>query len=87
MAEPEAPASEREALAAVGRVLAAATSAEFVLQPVLDRVLTEAAAVCHAEIGFAFLLEGGVFRTAAGVGATPEHWDFQFAHELSSGRV
>ena len=93
MAEREAQVSERSALAAVGRVLAAVTGAEFELQPVLDRVLTEAAALCHAEIGFAFVLEGDLFRTVAGVGATAEHWDYQFAHpfpvtrETVGGRV
>ena len=93
MPESENPVSERSALAAVGRVLAAVTGAEFELQPVLDRVLTEAAALCHAEIGFAFVLEGDLFRTVAGVGATAEHWDYQFAHpfpvtrETVGGRV
>ena len=93
MAEREAQVSERSALAAVGRVLAAVTGAEFDLQPVLDRVLTEAAALCHAEIGFAFRLEGDLFRTVAGVGATAEHWDYQVAHpfpvtrETVGGRV
>ena len=83
MPESENPVSERSALAAVGRVLAAVTGAEFELQPVLDRVLTEAAALCHAEIGFAFVLEGDLFRTVAGVGATAEHWDYQFAHPFA----
>ena len=86
MPEPEAPASEREALAAVGRVLAAVTGAEFELQPVLDRTVTEAAALCHAEIGFVFLLEGGLFHTVAGVGGTPGHWEFQRAHPFPATR-
>jgi len=86
MAEPEAPAAEREALAAVGRVLAAVTGPGFELQPILDRIVAEAAALCHAEIGFAFLLEGGLFHTVAGVGFTPEHWDFQRAHPFPPGR-
>jgi len=80
MADPEAPASEREALAAVGRVLVAVSGAGFELQPVLDRTVTEAAALCHAEIGFVFLLEGGLFHTVAGVGWTPEQTEFQRAH-------
>lgn len=93
MADPEAPASERDALSAVGRVLGAVSSAGFELQPILDRIVAEAAALCHAGIGFAFLLEGGIFRTVAGVGATPEHWAYQFSHpfgvtrETVGGRV
>ena len=38
MGKSEAPVSEREALAAVGRVLAAVTSAGFELQPALDQI-------------------------------------------------
>ena len=93
MTDPEAPASEREALAAVGRVLAAVTGAEFELQPVLDRTVTEAAALCNAEVAFVFLLEGGLFRFAAGVGGRPEHWEYQRTHpfpvtrETVNGRV
>lgn len=86
MAEAGAPASERDALAAVGRVLAAVAGAGFELQPILDRIVAEAAALCHAEIGFVFLLEGGLFHTVAGVGFTPEHWSFQRAHPFPPGR-
>lgn len=93
MAEPGAPVSEREALSAVGRVLAAVTDASFELQPVLDRIAAEAAALCRAEIGFVFLLEGGLFHFAAGVGGRPEHWEYQRTHpfpvtrETVNGRV
>ena len=86
MPDPEAPASEREALAAVGRILAEVSGAGFELQPVLDGIVSEAAALCDADIGFAFLLEGGTFRTVAGVGATPEHWDYQFSHPFPISR-
>ena len=86
MAEAEAPTSQRDALAAVGRVLAAVTGAGFELQPILDRIVTEAAALCHAEIGFAFLLDGGLLHTVAGVGFTPEHWDYQRAHPFPASR-
>ena len=73
-------ASERSALEAVGRTLATVSGSEFELQPVLDRCLLEAAALCHAEIGFVFLLDGELFHMAAGFGATPAHWDYQRAH-------
>ena len=86
MPDPGGLASGRDALAAVGRVLAAVAGAGFELQPSLDRIVAEAAALCHAEIGFAFLLEGGLFHTVAGVGFTPEHWDFQRAHPFPPGR-
>ncbi len=93
MAEPEVLTSDNAALAAVGRVLAAVSDASFELQPVLDRIVTEAAALCRAELGFAFLLEDGIFHTVAGVGGTPEHWEYQRSHpfpvtrETVGGRV
>ena len=93
MAEGEAPTSERDALAAFGRVLAAVGGAAFELQPILDRIASEAAALCHAEIGFIFLIEGGLFHTVAGVGFTPDHWEYQRSHpfpassETVGGRV
>jgi class 3 adenylate cyclase len=86
MAEQGGPASERDALAAVGRVLGAVTSAGFELQPILDRIVTEAAALCRADIGFVFLLDNGLFHTVAGVGFTPEHWAFQRAHPFPPSR-
>lgn len=86
MAETRAPASGRDALAAIGRVLAAVAGAGFELQPTLDRVVTEAAALCRAEIGFVFLLDGGFFHTVAGIGFTPEHWDYQRAHPFPASR-
>ena len=93
MAEAENPVSERNALAAVGRVLAAVTAGGFEVQPVLDRIAAEAAALCRADIAFVFLLEGGLFHFAAGVGGRPEHWEFQRTHpfpvsrETVNGRV
>jgi class 3 adenylate cyclase/putative methionine-R-sulfoxide reductase with GAF domain len=80
MAEPEAPITERDALAAVGRVLSAVTSAGFELQPILDRISAEAAALCSAEMGFMFLREGDLFRFAAATGGTPEHWAYERDH-------
>lgn len=87
------PAAERSALDAIGRVLDAIGGSGVELQPVLERALTEAAALCHADMGFVFLLDGDVLRTVAGVGATAEHWDYQRAHpfpvtrETVGGRV
>ena len=80
MAEAEAPASERDALAAVGRVLSAVTGAEFELQPILDRIAAEAAALCHAEFAFVFLREGDLFHFVAASGGLPEHWEYERAH-------
>ena len=80
MAEQEALTSEREALAAVGRVLGAVTGAGFELQPILDRISAEAAALCQAEMGFVFLRDGDLFRFVAATGSTPEHWAFERDH-------
>jgi len=80
MAEPEAPPSERDALAAVGRVLTAVTGAEFELQPILDRIASEAADLCHADAAFEFLLEGDRFHFAAASGGRPDHWEWERAH-------
>jgi class 3 adenylate cyclase len=80
MPEVEAPASERDALAAVGRVLAAVTGAEFELQPILDRIAAEAAALCRAEAAFVFLLEGELFHFMAASGGHPEHWEYDRSH-------
>jgi class 3 adenylate cyclase/putative methionine-R-sulfoxide reductase with GAF domain len=76
----EAPASERDALAAVGRVLGAVTGAGFELQPILDRIATEAAGLCRAETGFVFLRDGDLFRFVAASGGRPEHWDYERSH-------
>lgn len=80
MAEQEAVTSEREALAAVGRVLGAVTGAGFELQPILDRISAEVAALCRAEMGFVFLRDGDLFRFAAATGGTPEHWAYERDH-------
>jgi class 3 adenylate cyclase/putative methionine-R-sulfoxide reductase with GAF domain len=80
MAEAQAPVSERDALAALGRVLAAVSGAGFELQAVLDQVSSEAAAICRAEVGFCFLRDGDVFRFAAGSGGGAEHWEYERAH-------
>jgi len=80
MAEPEAPVSQRDALAAIGRVLAAVTRADFELQPTLDSISEEAAALCQAEMGFVYLRDGDLFRFAAATGGTPEHWAYERDH-------
>ena len=72
--------SERDALAAVGRVLAVVTGADFQLQPMLDRIAEEAAALCHADAAFVFLLEGDLFHFMAASGGRPEHWDYDRSH-------
>ena len=80
MAEQQAPASERDALAAVGRVLGAVTGADFELQPILDRIATEAAALCRAEAAHMFLLDGDHFNFVAASGGSPEHGEYERAH-------
>lgn len=80
MAEAGAPVSERGALAAVGRVLAAVTSAGFELQPALDQLAAEAVALCRAEIGFVYLRDGDLFRFVAASGGSPEHWAYEREH-------
>lgn len=89
MADVEAPASERDALAAVGRVLAAVTGADFELQPILDRIAAEAAPLCHADVGFVYLRDGELFRFAATSGGLPEHWDYEREHPdpIDSGSI
>jgi class 3 adenylate cyclase/putative methionine-R-sulfoxide reductase with GAF domain len=80
MAEPEGPDSGRDALAGVGRVLAAVSGADFELQPALDQIAAEAQALCGADMGFVFLRDGDLFRFAAASGGTPEHWAFEREH-------
>jgi class 3 adenylate cyclase len=85
MAEPAAPAAEREALAAIGRVLGAVTGAGFELQPILDRIATEAAALCRADVSFVFLREGDLYHFVAASGGSPEHWEYERAHPETPG--
>jgi class 3 adenylate cyclase/putative methionine-R-sulfoxide reductase with GAF domain len=89
MAEPEAPASERDALAAVGRVLGAVTGAGFELQPILDRIAAEAAALCRAETAHVFLRDGDHFTFVAASGGTPEHREYERTHPdpIDSGSI
>jgi class 3 adenylate cyclase len=80
MPESDVPVSERDALAAVGRVLSAVTDAAFELQPILDRISAEAAALCGADVGFCFLREGDLFRFVSASGGSQEHWDYERTH-------
>lgn len=86
MPDPEGPTSEREALRAIGGVLSEVTGAGFELQPVLDRIAAEAAALCRAEIAFVFLHEGELFHFVAASGGSPEHWDYQRTHPFPATR-
>lgn len=72
--------ADRSALEAVGRVLAVIAGSGFELQPTLDRISTEARALCEAETAFCFLLEDGLFRFAAASGGDPAHWEYERAH-------
>ena len=89
MPEPEAPTSERDALAAVGRVLQAVTGAGFDLQPILDTLAAEAAALCRAETAHVFLIDGDHFNFVAASGGTPEHREYERAHPdpIDSGSI
>jgi class 3 adenylate cyclase len=80
MPEPEAPVSERDALAAIGRVLGTVSRAGFELQPILDRITAEAPPLCRADVGFCFLLEGDLFHFVSASGGSPEHWDYERSH-------
>jgi adenylate cyclase len=80
MADPTAPAGEREALAAIGRVLSAVTGAGFELQPILDRISAEAALLCRADQAFMFLREGDLFHFVSASGGRPEHWEYERTH-------
>ena len=80
MAEQQAPTSEREALAAVGRVMGAVAGARFELQPILDRIAAEASALCSADAAFVFLLAGDLFHFAAASGGRPHHWEWERSH-------
>jgi adenylate cyclase len=88
MAEPGV-SSERDALTAIGRVLAAVTGAGFELQPILDRIAAEAAPLCRAEVGFIFLREGDLFHFAGASGGQPEHWEYEREHPdpIDSGSI
>ncbi len=92
MAERKARVSERDALAAFGRVLAV-TGVAFELQPMLDRIAAEAAALCHADIAFVFLREGDLIQFVAGVGGSGEHREYERTHpfpvnrDTNAGRV
>jgi class 3 adenylate cyclase/putative methionine-R-sulfoxide reductase with GAF domain len=89
MAEPGAATGERDALAAVGRVLGAVTSADFELQPILDRIAAEAAALCRAETAHVFLIDGDHFKFVAASGGTAEHRDYEREHPdpIDSGSI
>jgi class 3 adenylate cyclase len=89
MAEREAPTSERDALGAVGRVLGAVTGAGFELQPILDSIASEAAALCRAETAHVFLIDGDHFNFVAASGGTAEHREYERAHpdRIDSGSV
>jgi class 3 adenylate cyclase len=86
VAAAEAPISERDALAAVGRVLAAVTRAGLELQPILDRIAAEATALCRAELGFVFLREGELIHFVGGIGGSREHMDFERTHPILVSR-
>lgn len=67
--------------------MAAVAGAGFELQPILDRISAEAAALCRAEMGFVFLRDGDLFRFAAATGGTPEHWAYERDHPDRIGRT
>jgi class 3 adenylate cyclase len=86
MAESATPGSGRDALAAVGRVLAV-TGAAFELQPMLDRIAAEATQLCRADLGFVFLREGELIHFVAGVGGSSDHWEYERTHPFPATRA
>ena len=71
---------DRSAVAAVGRVLAAISGSAFELEPALNQLATEAASLCRADLGFVYLRDGDVFRFAAAIGGSTEHWAYEREH-------
>jgi class 3 adenylate cyclase len=86
MPDVEAPISERDALAAIGRVLATVTRSGFELQPMLDSITAEAPALCRADVAFCFLRDGELFRFVSASGGSPEHWEYERDHPDRSNR-
>lgn len=68
-------------------MLSAVTSSAFELQPMLDRIAAEAVALCRADMGFVFMLEGELIHWVAGVGGTPEHWEYERANPFPITRA
>ena len=77
---------DRSAVDAVGRVLAGIGGAGFELQPVLDQIAAEAAALCHGDLTFVFLRDGDVLRFVAASGGSPEWWEYERMHPDPIGR-
>lgn len=71
---------DRSAVAAIGRVLAAISGSAFELEPALNQLATEAASLCRADLGFVYLRDGDVFRFAAAIGGSTEHWAYEREH-------
>jgi class 3 adenylate cyclase/putative methionine-R-sulfoxide reductase with GAF domain len=80
MGETLTEATDRSALSAVGRVLSVIGGSGFELQPTLDQIASEAAALCRADMAFVFLRDGDVFRFVAASGGTAEHWAYEREH-------
>ncbi|MBI2782023.1 MAG: GAF domain-containing protein [Chloroflexi bacterium] len=64
--------AEAEALAALGRTLASIARSRFDLDEVLQAVVEEAAALCHADSADIAVRDGDVFRMRAFAGFSPE---------------
>ena len=86
MSDVGAPISERDALAAIGRVLATVTRSGFELQPILDSITAEAPPLCRADVAFCFLRDGELFRFVSASGGSPEHWEYERDHPDRSNR-
>jgi class 3 adenylate cyclase len=52
----------------------------------LDRIATEAAALCRADLAFVFLREGELIHFVAGIGGSPEHVDYERTHSIPATR-
>jgi hypothetical protein len=57
---------------AIGDLLQTLGRAPFDLEPLLATILHHAVRLCRADRGFIYLLDDGLYRHAADVGASPE---------------
>jgi adenylate cyclase len=73
--------------AAIGDVLSALIRAPLELDAVLDAILGHAVHLCRADRGFVYLLEGGLFRHAADVGASAALVAYNRAHPIAPTRA
>ena len=72
---------------AIGDVLHALIQVPLELGAVLDAILSHAVRLCHADRGFVYLLEDGLYQHAADVGAPAELVAYNRAHPIAPTRA